>query len=1066
MSAQDHTARLCQEADHHLSQGKMALATAFYMAAFSCNAPTAVKKVKSLGRKQWEEVIATLESWCLGDSAIPKLMLKGISVVSLNTGIAVVFLSTLCPNNFAASICRMETLLRSGRYEEVVSRCNTLLNTHSQHSVQLLLTRGLAWVLSQTRSGNGVVDYMQVFGKQREATIKFVCSKQKEYLPQITRAIYSYISSHDKDSSTRCLDALINDCHNFLIAIMPDDPRAYKMQAAFLLEKCKFEECVVFTSKAIETLSTRTDLNVESLSCLLLDQAAAFFSLGGRTKDMLQDLKEAFSLSPSHAKEHFDQLFSPQNTERVEANVKATMEMEFAEFREALRAHPELRSNPGTDLLSPIIWTLQFLIHISPSAKREMSIRLADCQLLAGDFRSCLEICNHLLESEPKTYQNTLLVLRGFSHLHVNEHQQALEDFQKIIEHDSPHPSSCVKALCGRGLIRMLGSSPYLTALDYITACRLKMEETFLTIKSYVPWNQRGLLYKVLQEEGQKMLQKKPTNLSASVSLQRKKAFDRKDLSSKDSELSGLHQLASLLMELDPTDEVSRILCTDVLYQMHRVEEAHKMLLLALNGNPQRSPVLARLALLQLKKGFIYDGNQLIKKVIQIGDTSCLLPIMDIFREADRKLMQSHCHSRAMAILKSKQGDTYVKEAVAYLSLAIIASGGNAEDSLLARAQCYGHLGQKKTALFDFNAILKENPGNVKALCGRSFLYLLLNQQKEAVQDMALALKLDASSAIQDILCLKQEALISLTQWLHDHCRTVLNDLLTASKDPVKDETFKDLLAIGRSLTKINDKTPSWHILYVDTLIASGRYEDAHSHLLESFSHNITDESVKARHGIILVKRQNTTMAAHDLGPLAGKGPKELEFLMKLLENKQRQSLSQVASQEGNDLSKRRQPEKALNYYSLAVLASNNNPRFLRQRAVCLSHLQEYSRALKDLDKAIQRHGSSDLRTQVEDYCSKGYLLLAMTEEEAAVRQYIKALRLEPSMALASIRNRPGKISLGQNFYQIAQGYLEHHRYEDAWNVTDYGLVIDENSNELKKLKAKIRREASGCIVH
>nr|XP_033777253.1 tetratricopeptide repeat protein 34 isoform X2 [Geotrypetes seraphini] len=1063
MSAQDHTARLCQEGDHRLARGETALAAAFYMAAFSCSASVAVKKVKSLGRKQWEETIAILEKWCLGDSAIPKLTSEGISAVPLNTGIAAVFLSTLCPNNLAASVCRLGTLLRSGRYEEVVSRCNALLNTHPQHSVQLLLTRALAWVLSQTRSGNGVVDYTQVFGNQREAAIEFVCSKQKEYLPHITRAFYSYISSHDKDSTTRRSDALIND---FLIAIAPDDPRGYKMQAAYLLEKCKFGECVVFTSKAIETLSTRTDLKVDSLSCLLLDRAAAYFSLGGQTKNMIQDFKEAFSLSPSHAKRQFDKLFSPQNAERVEANVKAFIEMEFAEFREALRTHPELRSNPGTDLLSTIIRTLQFLTHISPSAKREMSIRLADCQLLAGDFHSSLEICNRLLESEPKTYQNTLLVLRGFSHLHVNEHQQALEDFQRIIEHDSPHPSSCVKALCGRGLIRMLGGSPYLTALDYITACRLKMEETFLTIKSYIPWNQRGLLYKVLQEEGQKMLQKKPTNPSASVSLRRKKAFEQKDLSSKDSELSGLHQLASLLMELDPTDEVSRILCTDVLYQMDRVEEAHKMLLLALNGNPQPSPVLARLALLQLKKGFIYDGNQLIKKVIQIGDTSCLLPIMDIFREADRKLMQSHCHSRAMAILKSKQGDTYVKEAVAYLSLAIITSGGHAEDSLLARAQCYGHLGQKKTALFDFNAILKENPGNVKALCGRSFLYLLLNQQKEVVQDMMLALKLDAASAIQDILCLKHEALSSLTQWLHDHCRTVQNDLLSTNKDPAKDKTFNDLLVIEESLIKINDKNPSWLILYIDTLIAAGRYEDAHSHLLESFGPNINDESVKARRGIIHMKRQNTTMAAHDLSPLAGKGPKELEFLMKLLENKQRQSLSQVASQEGNALSKRRQPEKALDYYSLAVLASNSNPRFLRQRAMCLSLLQKYSHALKDLDKVIQRHGSSDLRTQVEDYCSKGYTLLIMTEEEAAVKQFIKALCLEPSMALASVCNRPGKISLAQSFHQIAQGYFEHRCYEDAWNITDYGLMIDEHSKELKKLKAKIRKEASGCIVH
>lgn len=82
----------------------------------------------------------------------------------------------------------------------------------------------------------------------------------------------------------------------------------------------------------------------------------------------------------------------------------------------------------------------------------------------------------------------------------------------------------------------------------------------------------------------------------------------------------GVYQLASLLMELDPSDEASRILCADALYQMGWVEEAHKLLSLALSRNPQRSPVLARLALLQLKKGFMYDGNQVGSAWLQLSN--------------------------------------------------------------------------------------------------------------------------------------------------------------------------------------------------------------------------------------------------------------------------------------------------------------------------------------------------------------------------------------------------------------------------------------------------------------
>lgn len=56
--------------------------------------------------------------------------------------------------------------------------------------------------------------------------------------------------------------------------------------------------------------------------------------------------------------------------------------------------------------------------------------------------------------------------------------------------------------------------------------------------------------------------------------------------------------------------------------------------------------------------------------------------------------------------------------------------GGLATDSLLERARCYILLGQRKTAIFDFTAILKDHRNHVQALCGRGFTYLMLNQQK------------------------------------------------------------------------------------------------------------------------------------------------------------------------------------------------------------------------------------------------------------------------------------------------------------------------------------------------
>uniref|UniRef100_A0A663DYU7 Tetratricopeptide repeat domain 34 n=1 Tax=Aquila chrysaetos chrysaetos TaxID=223781 RepID=A0A663DYU7_AQUCH len=511
-------------------------------------------------------------------------------------------------------------------------------------------------------------------------------------------------------------------------------------------------------------------------------------------------------------------------------------------------------------------------------------------------------------------------------------------------------------------------------------------------------------------------------------------------------------------------DEASRILCADALYQMGRVEEAHRLLLLALSRNPQRSPILVRLALLQLKKGFMYDGNQLLKKVIRIGDTSCLLPIMDIFKDEDRKLMQTHCHFRALTILKSKQEDADIKEAIAYLSFAIIASGGYAEDCLLIRARCYGRLGQKKTAIFDFNAILKEDPRNVQALSGRGFIYLALKQHKEAVQDLISALKVEAGVVIPAILSLKLEAQELITQLLLQHGRTMLTELV-ATKDLSKEEALRDLLMIAKALIKICKDAPQYHIFYTDVLIANGKYEEALAHLQEAFGHSLADDFASARLAVLQLKRRNMAVAARSFSILAKRDERELVFLLNFIDAKQQQHLSQVAAQEGNVLIKEYSYEKALGYYTLAVLTSKDNPRYLRQRAACLMHLEKYDKALKDMEKVIQKHGRNSLKTRVEDHCSKGYLLLSVAEEEAAVKQYIEALQLDESMALCSIMNGPGSEILTKTFHKIAQYNFELQRYEEAWKITDYGLKIDKNT-ELKKLKTRLKREASSCSIH
>ncbi|GCB65451.1 hypothetical protein scyTo_0009960 [Scyliorhinus torazame] len=1065
MSEQELPAQLCTKGDQYLASGSPTQATTCYTTAFSQSAEATVRHVQSLGELGLGDVLAVLEGWCADQSWVPRQAGgEAAGKAPVSVGVAAVFLSTLSPSNLAASVLKMDALLRSGRHQEAVSRCNALLNAHPGHALGLLLTRALAWVLSDRHSANGVVDYLQAFVKRQDETVAFVTTRQRRDLPCIVRAFDDYISLHEGKRQNGGAAWLPAECRRFLALVAPRDVNASRACAAWPLDKWQLGESAGSGSAALAPPPGLAHSKPEEKASLLVGRAAAIFAMGNRDTEVIHDLTSAFESSPRLARKHFDQLFA---SHRLVERAKQLIEAQLSGYKETVRSRADLRSDGGAELLRPVLEALQLVAHIEPEAKRDLEIRLADCKLLCGDAQGALRLCQRLLAADPTTYHSTILVLRGFSHLHAGDLTRALEDFQSILEHDLPHPGSCVKAMCGRGLVRMLSGSPYLTALDYITASRLRLDEVALFVKSYVPWNQRGLLYKVLQEEGQKMLQKKHPSPSASAVLRKKRSAEHGNSgnSFKEGDALGVHYLALLLLELEPSDEVSRILSADALYQLGWMEEAHKTLLVSLGKNPQRSSVLARLALLQLKKGFLYDANQLIKKVIEIGDTSCLLPIMDIFKSEDRDLMQKHCHSSAMSILQNKEGDTYVKEAVAYLSLAIISSGGTDEASLLTRARCYAHLNQKKTAIFDFGTILKANPSHVQARCGRSFMYVILNKQKEAVQDISLAIQTDQKLAIQEIASLKHEAQNLISRWLQDHCISILTGM-TEAKDKVFSEEIANLPAIGHSLLLINEKDSTCNILYVDILIAKGMYDDAMKHLQEIFGQVPNDVAAMARYGLIQMKRKHVQLAVQNLSILAEKDNKDLEFLLQFLDNKSRHHVAQVASQEASTLTKGNQLEKALRYYTLSVLASKNKAKYVRPRAMCLTRLKQYERALKDLHEIIKRNTSSNSPELVEDYCSAGHIHFLILKDEEACNNYIKALQLDQSAALANISSRPGRLSLSQHFQRIALHSFEQQLYEEAWNLAEYGLIIDESNTDLKKLKARIKREASGCVVH
>ncbi|CAO2590222.1 Tetratricopeptide repeat protein 34 [Lemmus lemmus] len=789
---------------------------------------------------------------------------------------------------------------------------------------------------------------------------------------------------------------------------------------------------------------------------------------------MLLDLQEAFRESPAGARRHFQALLSAEDRERVQARVQEAADVGFDRFLEAVRSRQELRKDADRELLVPVTHALHVLLRVAPARRRPaLGIRLAECLLLAGDVAGARTQCERLLRPRrpgERIGDRTgdlapLLALRGFCALHAGDARRAREDFQAVVERGAPHAGGCVRALCGRGLLRVLEGSTFLGALDYVTACRLRPEETLLVAKAYVPWNQRGLLLTVLREEGRRMLLRSP-------SCTRKAAQGAGPAAqAQEGDAYGVYQLATLLMELDAEDETSCLLVADALYLLGRLDDAHKSLRIALSRRPQAAPVLVRLALLQLRRGFCYDANQLVKKVAQSGNTTCLQNTLDVFHQEDLKLLQSHCHTRALNILRTRPGgpesEAHTREAIAYLSLAIFAAGSQANESLLTRARCYGILGQKKTAMFDFNSMLREEPRNVQALCGRALVHLALDQLQEAVEDVVAALKLDPGTVISEIHSLKPEVQLPLTQGLHTRCQVLLNQWLDAGGLLGEGDT-QSLLAMGEALIRIDPAQPSWHLLLTDIFTGLGKYQEAGTHLQEALQLSPSSEAAQAWRGLLQLKKGAVAAAAHDLQCLAETHTQDLSFLLRLLESPERQSLTQAAAKEANNLLDLGQPRRALGYCSLAVLAGGGRPYYLRLRMACLTQLQEYDRALRDLDLVQQDSaGDSDLPRQTEDFCTRGRLLLSLGDTDGAAGAFTQALALSPSQAQSSLAEEPGRTPTASVFLTHGQRCLEEQHYEEAWTAAQNGLLVDPSHRGLKRLKVRTRKEvSSGCRLH
>lgn len=166
--------------------------------------------------------------------------------------------------------------------------------------------------------------------------------------------------------------------------------------------------------------------------------------------------------------------------------------------------------------------------------------------------------------------------------------------------------------------------------------------------------------------------------------------------------------------------------------------------------------------------------------------------------------------------------------------------------------------------------------------------------------------------------------------------------------------------------------------------------------------------------------------------------------------------------------------DQALTLLTVAVQAvGNHRLQYLRQRAACLAQLGLHERAIADLDKVIQKHNGSesscsdDCQVRAEDLCRRGRSLVLCSREGAALEDFSRALELHRNQALQCVEAGPGRLRLAECFLRGALQHYGEQQLNRAWSMIECGLVVDSENAELRRLRAKVKREvASPCNVN